>query len=118
MSEMKKLGNQLHHALTLGIPAELVAMIATTNHPGRLQNLFQESGAQLLAAHREFIEREVQKRPSVGARLTRDRLKALVDLVRARSQALGERKPPVKAMLKLMDAASLPENVVKIRKAA
>lgn len=118
MSEMKKLGRQLHQALTAGVPAELVALVATTNHPGRLQTLFRESGAQLLAAHRECVEHEARRRSAVVARLTRDRLKALVDLVRARIQALGERKPRVAAMLKLMDAANLPENVVEIRKVA
>lgn len=119
MTEMKKLGNQLQLALAAGVPAELVAMIATTSHPGRLQNLFHTSGQKLLAAHREVLECEAQQRPSSAtARQLRDRMKTLVDLVRARSQALGERKPSVKVMLGLMDSVVLPQNVVQIRKVA
>lgn len=115
---MARLGNQLQAALTIGVPAELVAMVVTTSHPVRLRNLFHESGLNLLAAHRAVRECETQQRPSSTARQARDRIKALVDLIRARGQSLGERKPGVKAMLGLMDMPALPQNVVHIRKVA
>jgi hypothetical protein len=124
MSEMQKLGSQLQRALIVGVPAELVAMIATTSHPGRLQALFHKSSLQLIAAHRSVLEREAQQRPSVvSAQQLRERMKALVDLVRARAQALGTRKPSVDAMLKLMDRpvtelAAVPAKVVPMRRIA
>lgn len=119
MSEMQKLGGQLQRALAVGVPAELVAMVATTSHPGRLQALFHKSSLQLLAAHRSVQEREAQQRPSVvAAQQARERIKALVDLVRARSQALGERKPGVDAMLRLMAEPAVAGKVVPMRRAA
>lgn len=119
MSEMKKLGDQLQRAIAVGVPVELVAMVVTTSHPGRLKNLFHQGSLQLLAVHRDVQERTAQQRPSLAAaQLQRERTKALVDLVRARTLALGERKPSVAAMLKRMDAVAMPENVVRMRRVA
>ena len=119
MSEMKKLGDQLQRAIAAGVPVELAAMVVTTNHPGRLQNLFHQSSLQLIAVHRVVQEREAQQRASLAvAQQQRERMKALVDLVRARTLALGERKPSVDAMLKLMGNVAMPANVVRMRRVA
>lgn len=119
MSEMQKLGAQLRHALDCGVPAELVAMIATTSHPGRLQALCHKSSLRLLAAHRAVQEREAQQRPALAAaQAMRERAKALVDLVRARSQALGARKPGVDAMLRLLAEPAPAGRVVPMRRVA
>jgi hypothetical protein len=132
MSEMKKVGKQLQKALAVGVPAELAAIIVATNHPVRLKNLCHQGSLQLLALHRDVQEREAQQRPSLSvAQQLRERMKALVDLVRARAQALGERKPSVEAMLKMLDMpvdvadvadattpVPVPENVVQIRRVA
>lgn len=121
MREMEKLGDQLQRAIAVGVPVELVAMLATTNHPGRLQNLFHQGSLQLLAAHRNVQTQEgiTPQRSSLAlAQQQRERMKALVDLIRARTWALGERKPSVEAMLKLMGHAPLPANVLRMRRAA
>jgi hypothetical protein len=119
MSEMQKLGGQMQQAIAVGVPPELVAMIVTTNHPGRLKSLCHKGSLQLLAAHRAVQEREAQQRPSlVTAQLLRERMKALVDLVRARAQALGARKPSVDAMLRLMAEPAMADNVVRMRRVA
>jgi len=113
MPQMKKLGAQLQVALTLDIPAELVALIATTSHPKRLQDLFRQASQRLLKAHQDVMQRP----SSAMAKKERLRCKALLDLVRARHAAVGSKKPAVARMLTLMDTRP-PKNVVDIRKAA
>lgn len=113
MLQMKKLGSQLQVALTLDIPTELVALIVTTSHPKRLQDLFRQASQRLLKAHQDVMQRP----SSATARKERLRCKALLDLVRARHAAIGSKKPAVVRMLTLMDARP-PKNVVDIRKAA
>ena len=110
---MNKLGHQLQIALTLDLPAELLAHVVMTSHPKRLQELFRRSSARLLKAHQDVVQRPL----SAAANKERSRSKALLDLVRARSAAIGARKPSVEKMLLLMDAKA-PKNVVAIRKAA
>ena len=110
---MKKLGEQLHSALACDTPAELVALVVTTNHPKRLQELFTSASQRLLEAHRAVL----QWPNSQDARYQRTRSKALLDLVRARIAAVGWRKPSVGKMLSLLDSTS-PPNVIDIRQAA
>ena len=100
-------------ALALDLPAELLANIATTNHPKRLQELFRNASGRLLQAHRDALQRP----SSAAAGKERLRSKALLDLIRARIAAIGCRKPSVDKMLALMDAKPQ-RNVVDIRKAA
>jgi len=113
MPLMMKLGQQLQTALALGLAADLVAIVATTTHPKRLQELFRQASARLLKSHQQ-----AQQRPASAA-LAHERLrcKALLDLIRARSAAIGSRKPSVDKILTLMDVAP-PKNVIEIRKAA
>jgi hypothetical protein len=113
MTPIEKLGQRLLLAQSAGVPAELLALVLITSHPGRLQALFQQVSGRLLAAHQS-----VQQRPgSAAAVAQRGRNKALLDLVRARIAAIGSRKPPVEKMLVLMDARP-PVNVINLRKAA
>lgn len=110
---MQKLGAQMQAALVAEVPAELVALVATTQHPLRLQTLFHASSQRLLRTHQT-----VQARPqSTLAQFERQRSKALLDLVRARMAAIGGRKPGVDKMMTLMDAP-VPHNVIEIRKVA
>jgi len=113
MPQMKKLGSQLQAALSLDIPAELIALIVSTHHPKRLQDLFRQASQRLLKAHQDAMQRP----SSAMAKKERLRCKALLDLVRARNAAIGSKKPSVARMLALMDARA-PKNVVEMRKAA
>jgi predicted metal-dependent hydrolase len=113
MPQMKKLGYHLHIALSLDLPAELIAIIVATNHPKRLHDLFRKTSERLLKAHRDVLQRS----SAATAKKERLRSKALLDLIRARIAAIGSRKPSVDGMLQLMDA-KLPKNVIEIRKAA
>jgi len=113
MPQMKKLGQQLQIALTLDLPAELIAIIGTTSHPKRLKDLFRKASERLLIAHRAALQRP----SSPVASKERLRHKALLDLIRARISAVGSRKPSVEKMLTLMDARPS-KNVIEIRKAA
>lgn len=113
MDEIEKLGSQIEAALKSAVPAELVALVTTTSHGARLQALFLEASAHLLATHRDVLNRP----SSQAARERRTRAKALVDLVRARRSAIGARRPSVKKALALLDR-KVPQNVVIMRKAA
>ena len=113
MPQMKKLGFQLQVGLSLDLPVELMAIIVATSHPKRLQALYRGAAERLLRAHREVLRRPI----SQAAGRERLRSKALLDLVRARSAALGSRKPSVEMLLALMDGVP-PKNVIEIRKVA
>ncbi|MCX7178455.1 MAG: hypothetical protein NTX56_06635, partial [Proteobacteria bacterium] len=77
---MKKLAQQLQIALSLDLPAELVAIIVATSHPKRLQELFRKTSGRLLKAHQDAVQRPT----SVTAKKERLRNKVLLDLIRAR----------------------------------
>ncbi len=110
---MQKLGDQIQAALGTDVPAELIAFVASTQHPGRLQTLFRDSSQRLLRAHQE-----AQARPqSTLAQFERQRCKALMDLVRARMAIAGCRKPSVDKMMALMEAAGL-RKVIGLRRVA
>jgi hypothetical protein len=113
MPKMKKLGEQIHSALMLDVPAELVALVVTSSNPKRMQEMFQQASQRLLRAHQEVLQRPA----SALAIHRRARSKALLDLVRARMAATGARKPSVVKMLALLDSYR-PQNVVAIRKVA
>jgi len=113
MPQMNRLGHQLQIALTLDLPAELIAIIVTTSHPKRLQVLFRKASERLLKAHQDVLQRP----SSAVAQKERLRSKALLDVIRARIAAIGSRKPSVENILALMDMKRS-KNVVEIRKAA
>ena len=113
MSQMKRLGQQLPIALARDLPTELIAIVVATSHPKRLQDLFRKASERLLKAHQD-----AQQRPSSAlANKERLRSKALLDLIRARSAALGCRKPSVDRILAMMDVKPA-KNVIEIRRAA
>ena len=110
---MKKVGYQLQIGLSMGLPAELLAIIVATSHPKRLQDLARSAAERLLRAHRDVLRRPT----SQAASKERLRNKALLDLIRARSAAIGARKPAVEKLLTMMDARPS-QNVIDIRKVA
>ena len=114
MDEMTKLGEKIQTALDAEVAADLVAAILTTSHGGRLRSLFQEASTYLLAAHREAMLRPF----SASAKNRRDRAKACLDLIRARTSAIGSRKPTVHRLISLLDANQASSKVVAIRRAA
>lgn len=113
MPQMKKLGQQLQIALSLDLPAELIAITVATSHPKRLQTLFRRASERLLKSHQDALQRPT----SAVAKKERLRSKALLDLIRARIAAIGSRKPSIEKILEMMDVRS-PKNVIEIRKAA
>ena len=113
MDAIKRFGSQIELSLSADVPAELVALVATTSHGQRLHALFVEASAHLLEVHREAVRRP----SSFQVRSRRDRAKAFLDLIRARRAAVGAKRPSVAKMLTILQDAK-PKNVVDIRKAA
>lgn len=113
MPPMKRLGQHLQIALSLDLPAELIANVGTTSHPKRLKDLFRQASERLLKAHQDVLQRP----SSPAANKERLRRKVLLDLIRARIAAVGCRKASVENMLELMDVRP-PKNVIEIRKTA
>lgn len=97
------LGNALKLALAAGVPANLAANILTTSNTVRLRRYFNEVGSRFLASHRKVITK--QTGPALKER---NRLKALVTLIRARRATIGLRKSSVANELRLLDARAQP----------
>lgn len=113
MTQLAKLGLQIEGALAAHLSAEVVAYILTTTHPKRLDDLFRQASARLLKSHQEARS----KPHSLLALERRNSSKILLDLIRARSAAIGSDRPTVSKMLAKLD----PEpgrNVIDLRRAA
>lgn len=113
MNSAMKLGRQMRNAFALDLPPELVALVATTSHPKRLQDLFMKASERLLQAHREARQHPT----SLAAQQERARTKGLVDLLRGRIAVLGLRKPTVIQTIAMLDVRTTGK-VIDIRKAA
>lgn len=93
----------LKQALSAGVPAGLVANILTTSNTVRLRRYFSEAAARFLVSHQR-----AQHKPSSVALKERNRLKALLTLIRARRASAGIRKGSVAKELHQLDKRITP----------
>lgn len=98
-----ELGDALKLALVAGVPANLAANILTTSNTVRLRRYFNEVGQRFLASHQRVLTKQ-----SGPALKERNRLKALLTLIRARRAQMGIRKSSVAIELRLLDKRSAP----------
>lgn len=96
---MNQVGHALAMALAAGIPAALAANIVATSNTVRLRNYFVASAQRFLAVHQQVQTHRTHARVK-----ERNRLKALLCLVRARQQLVGSRRQSVEQYLALLDA--------------
>lgn len=98
-----ELGDALKLALAAGVPANLAANILTTSNTVRLRRYFTEVGQRFLASHKRVLTK--QTGPALKER---NRLKALLTLIRARRAQMGVRKSSVAQELRLLDKRTTP----------
>lgn len=93
MDPMSKLAQAMKEAVSGGVDSQLVAFVVTTSHRGRLETMFKNAAGDLLSVHQQL-----QQHDSRSGRIHRQRLKRLVDLVRARLAMLNSRRPTFKKL--------------------
>lgn len=116
MKHLAHTGDSLASAIHAGVPPAIAALVVSTNHSGKLSSLFMTVSARFLEAFR----RSHAMPKARTRRLEVVRLKALVDLIRARQKLTGERRPTTNQCIEMLDAqkATSAGNVIALRKAA
>lgn len=103
-----ELGDALKQAIAAGVPASLAANILTTSNKLRLRRYFTGVGQRFLESHAQ-----AQAKPSARALKERNKLKAVLTLIRARRAAMGHRKVPVAKELLILDKRVAPVLIVR-----
>ena len=98
---MKHVGIALAAAMAAGVPSELAANIVATNNTVRLRNYFFAAAERFLVAHRQL-----QAHRTHALVKERNRLKAVLCLVRERQKMIGVRRPSVTHNMALLDNAT------------
>lgn len=95
---MKRVGLALTAALAAGVPSSLAANIIATGNTVRLRNYFAATAQRFLAAHSQ-----IQKHRTHALVKERNRLKALLCLIRERQKMVGIRRQAVAQNMALLD---------------
>lgn len=95
---MKQVGISLAAALAAGVPSALAANIVATGNTVRLRNYFVAAAARFLDTHRQ-----IQMHRTHALVKERNRLKALLCLVRARQKMVGIRRQSVAQNMAQLD---------------
>lgn len=93
-----RFGQAIADAIGAGVSPEIVAVIASTSHAGRLDTLFNETACRFLRAHTDAKQHRTRYFEA-KARAA----KALLDLVRARQYAIGSSRPSLDDIVERLD---------------
>lgn len=96
---LKRLSQCSQSALSLGVSVELVVLVLSTSHQGRLTSLFNEAAKRFLVAF--TVAKGNPQSKSAKHQLLR--AKAILDLICVRKAWVGQRRPSLSKCIDMFD---------------